>query len=174
VAGEEEPWIPIELKFWQSSEDGVDRNCVFAMGRSLSLRWIGFLSYLTNLNRSTLILWCYFLWYLIVVMRYFDPSPTLWLTSIGLSVIVGLALLVSTSVAGTKPVHLDRWQTIRLFLMPFCVSSFSALVRGKGFILIFSPRVGELIAALLSCAALWLIVSTLKRLRGSERDSVGS
>jgi hypothetical protein len=28
----------------------------------------------------------------------------------------------------------------RLFLMPFCVSSFSALVKGKGFVLIFSPQ----------------------------------
>jgi hypothetical protein len=126
-------------------------------------------NYLADVSKGTLVLWCYLLWYIIVVVRYFDPSPWLWLTSVGLSFIIGLALVVSTSVAGKMPVHLDRWQTIRLFLMPFCVSSFSALVRGKGFILIFSPQTGEFAAAVLLCSGLWLLVYILRRLRSSER-----
>jgi len=30
-------------------------------------------------------LWCYLIWYLTAVALYFDPSPSLWLTSIGIS-----------------------------------------------------------------------------------------
>lgn len=41
---------------------------------------------------------------------------------------------------------LDRWQIFRLFLMPFCVSSFAALVKGRGFILVFSPDWKDLVA----------------------------
>src|SRR5690348_3823805 len=96
--------------------------------------------YLANLSKGRLLLWCYFTWYLVVLVRYFDPNVRLWLTSLGLSLIIGLALFISTATAGTNKVKLERWQVIRLFLMPFCVSSFSALVKGKGFVLIFSPR----------------------------------
>ena len=56
--------------------------------------------YLANLNNGRLILWCYFIWYLVVLVRYFDPSPPLWLTSGGLSLIIGFALYISTVSAG--------------------------------------------------------------------------
>ena len=36
-------------------------------------------------------------------------------------------------------VELDRWQVIRLFVMPFCVSSFAALVKDEGYVLVFPP-----------------------------------
>ena len=36
--------------------------------------------------------------------------------------------------------RLGFWPTVRLFMMPFCVSSFAALVKGKGFYLVFSPQ----------------------------------
>ena len=119
-------------------------------------------TYLANLSRGSLILWGYLIWYAIVVVRYFDPSPQLWLTSLGLSGIIGLALVVSVT-AGKPGVRLDRWQTMRLFLMPFCVSSFAALVRGKGFLLIFSPRPAELLAALLLWGLLGSSVWMLRR-----------
>src|SRR5438094_6178601 len=93
--------------------------------------------YLANLSKGRLVLWCYFIWYGVVLVRYFDPSPRLWLTSLGLSAIIGLALYLSTT-AGTNRVKLQFWPTFRLFLMPFCVSSFAALVKGRGFVLIFS------------------------------------
>src|SRR5207245_9805640 len=95
------------------------------------------LQYLRKLTNARLILWCYFIWYLVVLVRYFDPSARLWLTSLGLSLIIGFALFVSTTAAGEKKVTLEPWQIIRLFMMPFCVSSFAALVKGKGFVLIF-------------------------------------
>jgi hypothetical protein len=113
-----------------------------------------------------LALWCYFIWYVVVLVRYFDPSPLLWLTSLGLSFIIGVALYISTT-AGTNNVRLDRWQTFRLFLMPFCVSSFAALVKGHGFILIFSPKWEEIAVAVGMCGALCATVSLLKRRKSS-------
>ena len=123
--------------------------------------------YLSNLSKGRLILWCYFIWYLVVLVRYFDPSPRLWLTSVGLSLIIGFALYVSTTAAGEKKVKLERWQVIRLFIMPFCVSSFSALVKGKGFFLIFSPNLEEILIAVGLCAALCGTVVVFKRRRSA-------
>ena len=123
--------------------------------------------YLSNLSKGRLILWCYFIWYLVVLVRYFDPSPRLWLTSVGLSLIIGFALYVSTTAAGENKVKLERWQVIRLFMMPFCVSSFSALVKGKGFFLIFSPNLDEILIAVGLCASLCGTVAVLKRRRSS-------
>jgi hypothetical protein len=120
--------------------------------------------YMIMLSTGRLILWCYFIWYLVVLVRYFDSSARLWLTSLGLSVIVGFALYLSTAGSGTTRMRLDRWQVFRLFLMPFCVSSFAALVKGKGFILIFSPNPREIILAIGLCAALCLVVFLLKKL----------
>ena len=120
------------------------------------------LAYLRGLSAGRLALWCYCIWYVVVLARYFDPSPRLWLTSFGLSLIVGVALYISTT-AGKNNVKLDRWQTFRLFLMPFCVSSFAALVKGRGFILIFSPRWEEIAVAVALCAALCGSVMLLKR-----------
>jgi hypothetical protein len=105
------------------------------------------------------------IWYLVVLVRYFDSSPRLWLTSLGLGLIIGFALFISTAASGGNKVNLDRWQTFRLFLMPFCVSSFAALVKGKGFVLIFSPRPTEILVAAGLCALLCLLVAFLKRRR---------
>src|SRR5215471_6136566 len=119
--------------------------------------------YLTNLSNGRLVLWCYFIWYSVVLVRYFDPSPRLWLTSLGLSLIIGFALFISTTAASANKVKLDFWQTFRLFLMPFCVSSFSALVKGKEFFLIFSPKPVEIGIAVALCAVLCVVVLLLRR-----------
>jgi hypothetical protein len=123
--------------------------------------------YLATLSTGRLILWCYFIWYLVVLVKYFDSSPGLWLTSLGLSVIIGFALYLSTAGSGTTRVKLDRWQLFRLFLMPFCVSSFAALVKGKNFVLIFSPEPRENLLAVALCAALGLTVMAVKRAGGT-------
>lgn len=125
------------------------------------------LKYLANLKRGRLVLWCYLIWYLVVLVRYFDPNPRLWLTSLGLSLIVGFALYLSTS-GGAKKVELEGWQVFRLFLMPFCVSSFAALVKGRGFILIFSPDLGDVLLAVVLCAVLCGTVAVLQ-MRKRER-----
>ena len=120
--------------------------------------------YLATLSTGRLILWCYFIWYLVVLIRYFDPSARLWLTSLGLSGIIGFALYLSTAGSGTTRIRFDRWQLFRLFLMPFCVSSFAALVKDRGFILIFSPNITEIALAVGLCVALCVVVFGLKQL----------
>src|SRR5437867_344729 len=106
------------------------------------------LKYLSQLSTGRLILWCYLIWYLVILFRYFDANAKLWLTSLGISFIVGVALIISTTPSAQGARRLDHWQQFRLFLMPFCVSSFSALVKGHGFILIFSPKLTENLLAL--------------------------
>src|SRR5215475_10694558 len=127
--------------------------------------------YLTNLSNGRLILWCYFIWYCVVLVRYFDKSLRLWLTSLGLSLIIGFALFISTTGASANKVRLDFWQTFRLFLMPFCVSSFSALVKNKGFIMIFSPKAMEIGIGAGLCALLCIVAILLRR-RKRQIDGV--
>jgi hypothetical protein len=122
--------------------------------------------YFAGLAPGKIALWCYLIWYLVVVLRYFDPAPAIWLNSLGISAVVGLALLLSVDRA--RPVT-DRWQTFRLFLMPFCVSSFAALIKGRGFTLVFPPSATGMYALAGSCAAFVLIVFVLKRLVHENR-----
>ena len=119
--------------------------------------------YLRQLDRARIILWCYAIWYIVVLVRYFDPNVRLWMTSLGLSAIIGCALLLSTR-AAIGSTRLAKWGIFRLFLMPFCVSSFSALVKGRGFVLVFSPQHRENLLALGLCAAFCGLVAALKRL----------
>ncbi len=118
--------------------------------------------YFAQLSAGRIVLWCYLIWYVFFATRYFDPSRNLWLTSLGLSGIIGIALILSTSGSNSR---LDRWQIFRLFLMPFCVSSFAALVKGRGFLLVFSPRVQENLIALGCCAAFCAFVAGVKLAR---------
>ena len=118
--------------------------------------------YFAGLSAGRYALWCYFIWWIVVLVRYFDPSVRLWLTSLGLSAIIGAALYISTTASGAR---LGFWPVFRLFLTPFCVSSFAALVKDKGFLLIFSPRLWEMGVAAGGCAALGAVVLVAKRLR---------
>ncbi|HYC55062.1 MAG TPA: hypothetical protein VEL28_09000 [Candidatus Binatia bacterium] len=99
------------------------------------------IAYVTSLTTGRVILWCYVIWYVVNVAFHFDASSRLWLTSLGLSAIIGTALVISTRSSSSGTTQLDRWQIFRLFLMPFCVSSFSALVKDAGYVLIFPPSV---------------------------------
>jgi hypothetical protein len=121
------------------------------------------LRYLAGLTLGRYVLWCYFLWWGTVVVRYFDPNPRIWLTSLGLSVIIGVALVINTTVSGTARVRLQPWPLFRLFLTPFCVSSFAALVKDRGFFLIFSPRWEEMAAAAGACALMGAVALLAKR-----------
>ncbi len=117
--------------------------------------------YLRRLDNARLVLWCYAIWYISVLVRYFDPSPALWCTSLGLSGIIGCALLLSTR-AAVGVGRISGWGIFRLFLMPFCVSSFAALVKGRGFVLIFAPTLRENLSALAVCAAFCTVVLILR------------
>ena len=116
------------------------------------------LRYLAGLSAGRFVLWCYFIWWAVVLVRYFDPSPRIWLTSLGLSLIIGFALFVNTTASGNSRLRLEPWPTFRLFVTPFCVSSFAALVKGQGFILIFSPKWRENALAVGLCALLGMLV----------------
>jgi hypothetical protein len=114
--------------------------------------------YLARLSAGRLLLWCYLIWYVVVLVRYFDPDSRLWLTSTGMSVIIGVALYVSTTASESVVRRLGFWPTARLFIMPFCVSSFAALVKGKGFVLVFSQRAVDLLLGFGLCAVFVAIV----------------
>jgi hypothetical protein len=129
------------------------------------------LRYLAGLSKGQQILWCYAIWYAVVLVRHFDPSPRLWATSLGLSAIIGTALYISTAAAGRERRALGFWPTFRLYLMPFCVSSFAALVKDRGFVLVFSPQPGEIALALGLCAGFCALIRVLKR-SATERSSL--
>ena len=126
------------------------------------------LRYLTNLTTGRIILWCYAIWYVVNVWNHFDSRPRLWITSLGLSGIIGAALLISTRSSSTGTTKLDGWQIFRLFLMPWCVSSFSALVKDAGFILIFPPTLNENLQAMGLVLAFVIFVQVLKRRQAAK------
>lgn len=115
--------------------------------------------YLATLPPSRLVLWCYAVWYGAVVSMYFDASARIWLTALGVSFIIGIAL--NLSVARVEGGPADRWQTMRLFLMPFCVSSYSSLIKDRDFLVVFPRNPRALVIAVGSCAiflvAMWVV-----------------
>jgi len=126
--------------------------------------------YVIGLNAGRLILWCYLIWYAVMAAYYFDPSPRLWLTSAGISAVIGFGLVLSIS--GPNRARPDRWQLLRLFLMPFCVSSFSALVKDEGFLLIFSPVWTESAVAIAACL-LFVLAVRIVQLATFRRRAAG-
>ncbi len=121
--------------------------------------------YLANLSAGNIALWCYLIWYLGVVSLYFDPSPAIWLNSLGISAVIGTALVLS--VGGRSKIQ--RWQLVRLFATPFCVSSFSALIKGRGFVLVFPYNVTQLAGLVGACGTFVLPVLVLKQLKSRVR-----
>lgn len=124
------------------------------------------LRYLAQLTTGRIVLWCYAIWYVVNVSQHFDPRPRLWITSVGLSFIIGVALVLSTRASASGTTRLDGWQTFRLFLMPFCVSSFAALVKDAGYVLVFPPSVRE---NLIGFAAIGLFLAVVTLLRRTKR-----
>lgn len=125
--------------------------------------------YFAGLTNGRIVLWSYLLWWLVTVATHFDPRPRLWLTSLGLSGIIGVALWISTRSSSTGTTELDRWQVMRLFLMPFCVSSFAALVKDAGYVLVFPSSVGLNAMGFALIAAFVLVVLKLRSLRYAHR-----
>lgn len=128
------------------------------------------LRYFGNLPASRIILWCFVMWWLVMVAIYYVPDPGLWATSLGIGLFVGYALMLSTG-----PVTLARfrqrfWESMRLFICPFMVSSFSGLIAGKDFVMFFSPHWLENAAALAAVAGFLLLCGLLRMMRpGGER-----
>ncbi|MBV8665138.1 MAG: hypothetical protein JO269_01515 [Burkholderiaceae bacterium] len=118
--------------------------------------------YFAALSKGKMVLWCYLCWYMVTVYLCFDPSPAIWLNSVGISAVIGTALMLSVAnPAGVKP---DRWQTRRLYMMPFCVSSFSALIKGHGYILVFPSNLNQLTLSVAACVGFLAFVAATKML----------
>ena len=123
--------------------------------------------YFGSLPWPRVVLWCYLCWYVTLVALYFDPSVDLWLSSLGISGIIGIALVLSTATAKQR---LDRWTVFRLFLMPFCVSSYAALIKGHGFVLLFSPHWTENATGAAACLGFLLIQRACAWWVGARRE----
>ncbi|HUQ12278.1 MAG TPA: hypothetical protein VM146_18350 [Steroidobacteraceae bacterium] len=115
--------------------------------------------YFGGLSAGKIVLWCFLIWYLATVVQHFDPTAGIWLNALGISAIIGIALYLSVREPGRPPP--DRWTVLRLFLMPFCVSSFSQLIKGKGFVLVFSPSLHENAVGLTACATFVVLTLSL-------------
>jgi hypothetical protein len=113
------------------------------------------------LPAGKLVLWCFLIWYLATAIHHFDPAPAIWLNALGISAIIGIALYLSVREPGKPPP--DRWTMLRLFLMPFCVSSFSQLIKGAGFVLVFPPDLHEIAISVAACAVFVVAVLIIKR-----------
>lgn len=117
--------------------------------------------YFKNISNGKMVLWCYLIWYVVTVYYYFDSSLGIWLNSVGLSVVIGIALMLSVS--NTNIQQKDHWQTFRLFMMPFCVSSFASLIKDQGFVLILPPKPHEQIASIGACIIFLSLVYFIKK-----------
>lgn len=119
------------------------------------------LNYFATVANGKLVLWCYLIWWGSTVFHHFDPAPGLWLNSLGISVVIGVALILS--VGGLSSAAHNKWQTFRLFAMPFCVSSFAALIKDKQFIFIFPPSLTEIATTASFCLVFVCAVLVLRR-----------
>ena len=117
-------------------------------------------SYFVQLKPGKMVLWFYLIWYFVTVYFHFDPNPKIWINALGISVVIGIALMLSVS-NGQSPLA-NPWQTFRLFWMPFAVSSFSSLIKERGYTVIFSPQLREVLIALAACLLFTLFVAALK------------
>ena len=117
------------------------------------------LKYLKTIRIQKIILWCYFVWYLTIMSIYFEAALKLWASSLGISFIIGFALILSTNQHGVKQ---DIWVKIRLFLFPFCVSSYSATIKDYDFILLFPSNLFHLSISIVNCLLLLLLIWCVK------------
>jgi|TARA_R110001583_G_C5507327_1_gene396344 hypothetical protein len=125
--------------------------------------------YFKNISNGKIALWCYLIWYCVTLYYYFDSSLGIWLNSIGISIVIGIALLLSVSTSNSQ--QKDHWQTFRLFMMPFCVSSFSSLIKDQGFILIVPPKPIEQITSVGACIIFLIFVFCVKKVATKDSHS---
>jgi hypothetical protein len=127
------------------------------------------LDYFATLPAGKTALWCYLFWYVVTVFNHFDPAPAIWLNAVGLSILIGVAirLSVGNAIRGAPD---RRWQVFRFFLIPFCVSSFAALIKGRGFYVVVPPTAAEAGASIAVCISFIGLVGALKLRRRRRFD----
>jgi len=99
-----------------------------------------------------------------VLVRYL-AELTLPRSSLGISAIIGTGLYLSTAHGGRARTRLEPWQVVRPYRMPFCVSSFAALIKGRNFVLVFDPSLTANAAAGAGCAGFVGAAFLARRLR---------
>lgn len=124
-------------------------------------------NYFRQIKLGKLILWYYLIWYFTTVYFHFDPNPKIWVNALGISLVIGIALILS--VGNGQSLMANPWQTFRLFWMPFAVSSFSALIKGQGFFVIFSPYLFESLISISACLLFTSLIMLLKFSAGYGR-----
>lgn len=114
--------------------------------------------YVLKLKIQMIILWCYLIWYFTIMSIYFESSLKLWASALGISLIIGFALVLSTNQQGDKQ---NKWIKFRLFLFPFCVSSYSSTIKNHDFILLFPNNKIHLFFGIINCLlfviSIWVI-----------------
>jgi hypothetical protein len=126
--------------------------------------------YLATMRPAIVVLYCYLIWYLLTVFHHFDASPRLWLSALGISALIGTALVLSVGHAALRSA--GRWAVLRLYLMPFCVSSFTALIKDRGFWLVISPDAQERLQAIGACATFVIAVVAARAFAGVRRTGL--
>lgn len=123
-----------------------------------------------RLPMGQVILWCFLIWYVVMIVLHFETSPRLWLNALGMSMIIGSVLRLSLPHDGTAAGIF--WRVFRFYVIPFCVSSFSALVRDDGFYAIFSPVLRDNLVGTAGCLSFvgWI---TLARMLEGNRAYAG-
>jgi hypothetical protein len=122
------------------------------------------IGYLSRLSNGVKILWCYLIWYLYFGLEYFEPDLELWFRSLGIALLVGFALNINSFCSFKGIINTsNKWQVLRFFVIPFCVSSFPVLIKDKGFFVFFSSSMKENLIALSLCM-LFLSLTWISRL----------
>ncbi len=68
------------------------------------------LNYFAQLKPGKMVLWFYLIWYFVTVYFHFDPNPKIWINALGISVVIGIALLLSVGAGQSLTANL-RLQT---------------------------------------------------------------
>lgn len=122
------------------------------------------LSYLARLETRRLLLWSAFIWYAVTMARHATADPRVWLGAAGIAAVVGVMLTANAIPAGGSWREPGFWPTLRFFLIPFCVASFSSVMREVGLVVIFPRHLPDNLWAGGAVGAFWLLCAAARQL----------
>lgn len=126
------------------------------------------LNYLGRLDMRRSLLWSGFIWYAVLMARHATLASGPWLNAVGIALVVGLILAANAIPSGGTWRQLGRWPLLRFFLIPFCVSSFSAAMRDAGLVAIFPRDLADNLIAGAAVAAFLLATAAARSQRTSS------
>mmetsp|Transcript_22031 Transcript_22031/g.32836 ORF Transcript_22031/g.32836 Transcript_22031/m.32836 type:complete len:182 (-) Transcript_22031:204-749(-) len=81
---------------------------------------------------SLLPVWWLTIWYLYILSFYGSADPKMWGSAVGIAIIIGCTLFSNMYYAPfDKFMEKNDWVVIRVFIIPFCVSSYSQVIQKK-------------------------------------------